>query len=195
MPRQREFDPQQALQAIKDVFWEYGYEGGSMARIEAATGLRKQSLYRAIGDKRAMYLASLRDYDMHEVTAAKRMLRGPGAPIERFDTLLRAIIDNALTSGDRRGCLLCNASVDQAPLDAATEELVLKMMQGFLQAIAACFSDAPSETAASVAGRAHTALAGYFGLRVMIKAGMDGATLNATREALLTSIRTPACSD
>ena len=135
MPRTREFDTEQALARIKDVFWKHGYEGGSMALIEAETGLKKQSLYRAFGDKRQMYLAALRDYERVEVAAAIEILQAPGEPAARIDDLFAAIIDGAVKNGDRRGCLLCNASVDQAPLDEASEELVGQIMQRFGKAI------------------------------------------------------------
>lgn len=186
MGRHREFDAEQAVRAIKDVFWEHGYEGASMARIEAATGLRKQSLYRAFGDKRAMYLAALRNYDQLEVAAAKGMLRAAGGARENIDSLFKAIIDNALASGDRRGCLLCNASVDQAPLNPQSEALVDAMMQSFRRAIERCLlQDNAFGESANCHDIACAVLAGYFGLRVMIKAGVGLTQLDAARRRLV----------
>lgn len=185
MGRHREFDEQDALRAIKDVFWAHGYEGASMALIESATGLRKQSLYRAFGDKRAMYLAALRDYDMQEVAEATRMLRAPGTAAQRIDTLLAAIIEQALATGDRRGCLLCNASVDQAPVDPPTSELVGRMMRRFLGAIEQCLNAHHRPGDAQATPLACAVLAGYFGIRVMIKAGMPRPVLDSARQTLV----------
>lgn len=190
MPRNREFDTDTALAKIKDVFWQHGYEGASMALIEAATGLKKQSLYRAFGDKRAMYLAALKDYDRIEITAAIGMLKGTAPPKERIDGLLSAIIDNASDSHDRRGCLLCNASVDQAPVDAATDELVEKLMRRFGQAIERCLGEV-HEFAVDERLRCETTntiLAGYFGIRVMIKAGLPRSALDGARRRLLQAL-------
>lgn len=190
MPRHREFDTERALARIKDVFWQYGYEGASMADIEEATGLKKQSLYRAFGGKRQMYLAALRDYDRVEISAAIQMLRQPGPAAERIDTLLATIINNALESGDRRGCLLCNASVDQAPLDEASGELVSVLMRRFETAIDKCLATAP-EFAADATLRKDTAsaiLAGYFGIRVMIKADMGRVVLDRARKRLVAAL-------
>ena len=190
MARHREFELDEAMADIKGVFWEQGYEGASMALIEKATGLKKQSLYRAFGDKRAMYLAALRDYDRNEVTGAITMLKQPGTPQERVDGLLAAIINSALESGDRRGCLLCNGAVDQAPLHADSSELIDQIMQRFEQAIEACLADSPKfasdkelchETACAV-------LAGYFGVRVMIKANLPKPMLDAARQQLVTGL-------
>ena len=72
MARPRAFDPDTALQDVMNVFWKKGYEGASLQDIEAATGLNKQSLYRAFGDKRAMYLAALDIYEKNII--AERIL-------------------------------------------------------------------------------------------------------------------------
>lgn len=187
MARYREFDTDEAVACIKDVFWENGFEGASMALIEVATGLKKQSLYRAFGDKRAMYLTALRDYDRIEVTLAIQMLQQPGLPRERIDNLLSTIINNALDSSDRRGCLLCNASVDQAPLNEASSEVVEKIMQRFERALEHCLTDVPALAADSQLRREYacTMLAGYFGIRVMIKAGMTRPMLDGARKRLV----------
>lgn len=55
MPRPRQFDEAVALQRLAEVFSRHGYEGTSTAMLVEATGLGKQSLYNAFGDKRAMY--------------------------------------------------------------------------------------------------------------------------------------------
>jgi len=45
MGRPREFNDDDVLNALRDVFWEHGYEGTSYADIMAATDLKKGSLY------------------------------------------------------------------------------------------------------------------------------------------------------
>ena len=62
MARQREFDEDKVLDALRDVFWEHGYDGTSYSNIMAATGLQKGSLYAAYGDKRALYQKALSRY-------------------------------------------------------------------------------------------------------------------------------------
>lgn len=43
MARPREFEPEEALDAIMGVFWRQGYEGTSLQDIEAATGLNNKA--------------------------------------------------------------------------------------------------------------------------------------------------------
>ena len=117
MARPREFDPDEALEAIMHVFWERGFEGTSLNDIEVATGLNKQSLYRVFRDKRDMYLRSLIRYDETEVAAAAKILGSPGSARDRFKRLFDDVLSTAIRYNDRRGCFLCNAATDQAQLD------------------------------------------------------------------------------
>jgi TetR/AcrR family transcriptional regulator, transcriptional repressor for nem operon len=57
--RSKSFSPAATLQQVADVFVERGYDGASLAQLEAASGLGKQSLYNTFGDKKAMYLAAV----------------------------------------------------------------------------------------------------------------------------------------
>jgi TetR/AcrR family transcriptional regulator, transcriptional repressor for nem operon len=57
--RSKSFSPATTLQQVANVFVERGYDGASLAQLEAASGLGKQSLYNAFGDKKAMYLGAV----------------------------------------------------------------------------------------------------------------------------------------
>ncbi len=56
MSRPVEFSRDDARNAIADVFAAHGYEGTTLAMLTDASGLGKQSLYNAFGDKEHMYL-------------------------------------------------------------------------------------------------------------------------------------------
>ena len=124
MARPRTFEPKDALDAIKMLFWEGGYHGTSMSDIEAATGLKKPSLYRVFGDKRQMYLSALRDYGKKEFVTFVPGNVDPGSAKTLFANFFTGIIER----DDRRGCFVCNASIDQAQTDEATRRCVQKLM-------------------------------------------------------------------
>lgn len=188
MPRNRSFDPEEALEIIKDVFWEYGYEGASIQDIEAATGLKKQSLYRLFGDKRGMYLAAIRHYDRHEVQEVNALLFQRGAARTRFERVFNCIIDLAIKNGDRRGCFLCNASVDQAQLDGETQGAVSKIMDQMRRNFEEALLVSDDYKSARIREpKAAELMAAYFGLRVLIKANMPEAFL---RKAAKSAVRT-----
>ena len=190
MARPREFEPDEAMANVKDVFWRLGFEGASMSDLEAATGLGKQSLYRVFGDKRGMYLSALRHYEENEARDAFRLLKGEGTAKERVARLFDYVIGDAVASGDRRGCFLCNAAVDQAQLDDETKKSVTRMMAttraAFDDALKA--SEPYRRSAKKRDAKALQLLAGYFGLRVMIKANMEETALRAAARAVVDGI-------
>lgn len=189
MARYREFDTEETLRKIMDVFWELGYEGASMSRIEAATGLKKQSLYRAYGDKRSMYLASLQEYERKDIAEANKILRAGETGKAGINNLFWEIIDHVTKTGDRRGCLLCNASVDQAQLDEASQQLVEQLIRRFQSSVASCLvRDSPGLDEQGIRSKSNAVLAAYFGIRVLIKSGCDVEHLHEARENLITSL-------
>lgn len=189
MARPREFEPDTALSNITEVFWRQGFEGTSMHDIEAATGLKKQSLYRAFGDKRGMYLAALRHYEETEVYGALDLLAAPGSARAKVERLFKGLLD-AVEKNDRRGCFLCNASTDQAQLDPQTKawvtETLGRLERGFRSALAV---SAPYDKNVSVRNKtAARVLATYLGLRVLVKAGTPLASLKSTARQTLAGI-------
>lgn len=177
MARQREFDEDVVLDALRNVFWEHGYEGTSYADIMAATGLKKGSLYAAFGDKRALYHKAIARYDDQIVSAGVKMLRNETlSPRRRIENLMNGPVETAGTREGRLGCLLCNAATDQASLDPATENAVTQSMARMREAISFAIKDAE---------KADHILAAYFGARVLVKAGMQKEMLKTIRDQTL----------
>jgi len=180
MARPREFDNDKVLDALRDVFWEHGFEGTSYAQIVAATGLLKGSLYSAFGDKRSLYRHALERYDSGVVADGVTMLRDESlSGAQRIDALMQSLVDAAETQKGRWGCLLCNAAVDQAPFDKETEVTVLQSMKRIKDALAIALSG----TRASDQAELMWAL--YFGGRVVIKSGSSKETLMAIKRQAL----------
>ncbi len=59
MAREKQFNDAEVLESAADVFAAHGFQGTSLAMLLEATGLGKQSLYNAFGDKRELYLQAL----------------------------------------------------------------------------------------------------------------------------------------
>jgi TetR/AcrR family transcriptional regulator, transcriptional repressor for nem operon len=59
MARPREFDDLVVLDQVADVFTAHGYNGTSMHMLAEATGMGKQSLYNAFGDKETLYVQAV----------------------------------------------------------------------------------------------------------------------------------------
>ena len=106
--RPREFDKSQALEAAMETFWERGYEGTGLSDLEACTGLGRQSLYNAFGDKRALFDDALRHYQDTYFEPMLKQLAAPGSPIENIKTVLSWWEERAKRR-TLRGCLVANS--------------------------------------------------------------------------------------
>ena len=188
MGRPREFDEDKALAKIMDVFWEKGFEGTSMSDLETATGLRKGSLYAAFGDKRALYRKSVALYDRTAIDESVAVLTGVDAPERRIGKFLQAPIDAVAVAKDRRGCFLCNASIDQATIDPETQRSItgsFERLGGVLEKVLWELGTIDNSRRRAVAQHL---LSVYFGLRVLARAGQPVRMLKAAREAALHSV-------
>ncbi|MEM1429344.1 MAG: TetR/AcrR family transcriptional regulator [Pseudomonadota bacterium] len=191
--RPREFDPEEMLSKIMHLFWENGYEATGLSDIIAATGMGKASLYSAFGNKRAMYLKALAQYEILMVDAAVAILRAHDrAPLDRIDAYLSAPLVAVRDEADRRGCFLCNAAADRASLDGKTGALVLRGYGKMRSAVAAALQDAdPDLDAASIARNAQLIVTVYSGMRVMSRSGMEVADLALAKDAVLANLTPP----
>lgn len=91
-------------------FWTHGYEGTSLDRLERATGLGRQSLYNAFGDKQALFSAALDRYRAEVADPLASVLDAdePLAAVRAYlDAQVRLLEDDRLPAG----CLIaasCN---------------------------------------------------------------------------------------
>ena len=56
--RPRAYDSEQALDRLTEVFWNKGFDDASLDDLAQAAGMNRPSLYRAFGDKAAMFRAT-----------------------------------------------------------------------------------------------------------------------------------------
>lgn len=183
MARLREFDDRKALETVRDLFWQKGYEGTSYADLSAATGLGRGSLYAAYGDKHALYRKALTLYIDEEVQAAVAILEGAEqSGADRIRAYLDLVVDAAGVQQDRRGCFLCNAAIDMASDDPETGVMVREAMNAMRDALRQALEDCevPDKAAA-----AEHLLAVYAGMRTMARAGLDITQLKRARDAAL----------
>ncbi len=180
MARPRKFDEAEVKNALRDVFWEHGYDGASYSDIMSATGLNKGSLYASFGDKRALYQHAISDYDREFVSPGVKMLRDDSlSPKARIEGLFSSLVDAAETVKGRWGCLLCNAAIDQAPFDDEVEDTVSASMSRLRKAISHCVKNTPA------ADKADLIWTSYFGGHVMVKAGYSKAVLKKNKAEIL----------
>ena len=78
--RPREFDEDDVLDRVVRQFWQHGYEATSLTDLVIATGVQKGSLYKAFGDKHALFMMALDRYVTNaERETRNRLQHGPSA--------------------------------------------------------------------------------------------------------------------
>lgn len=190
MGRPREFDTGDALENAMIAFWDNGYEGTSLQDLMSATGLRKQSLYGAFGNKKDIYIACLKHFEETRLRHSIRILEAPGSARERIGTLLQRVIDRTCNENDRSGCLLCNAAVDRATVCDETGAVVDDYLRRFEDAFANALNGSSPYDRDEALRRKHARamLAAYFGLNVLAKGGAARSVLEDVLNTALDTV-------
>lgn len=124
--RPRAFDPEVALGQAREVFWDAGYAASSLDELSEAMHINRPSVYAAFGDKRDLYVATVRRYQA-QMRAALRPF------FEETLTLRQAlerIYDVAVTvysrgAGGGRGCYTVATAVTPSISDPEIRQLLL----------------------------------------------------------------------
>src|SRR6202795_1936231 len=114
MARPRSFDPDEALDLARDVFWQHGFQSTSLDDITAATGLAKPSLYAAFGDKNALFLKVLERYHARIVAQAERIINDGPSARDAVHRWLTGFVPFCSGVKGKRGCLSINTAADGA---------------------------------------------------------------------------------
>ncbi|MFC3982519.1 TetR/AcrR family transcriptional regulator [Streptosporangium jomthongense] len=122
MARTKEFDPEVALEAALQLFWERGYEATSMSDLVDRLGIGRASLYATFGGKHDLYLKALRRYANSRNPSPVELLSQPGAALPAVRGLIELYTEDSI--GDRRGCMIVNAAGELLPGDERVAGIV-----------------------------------------------------------------------
>jgi AcrR family transcriptional regulator len=113
--RPRAYDPGEALQAARDIFWVKGYAATSLDDIVAATGMNRPSLYAAFGDKEAIYLSALKMQGELLVSAIEGAVKLDIKLKAFLDLFFARCIDSYLQGAQGpRGCFLVGTALTES---------------------------------------------------------------------------------
>lgn len=187
MPRTKEFEPEEALDAAMQLFWRNGYAATSIRDLLDGMGIGYGSLYNTFGDKHALFLACLDRFRELRTSWIDEVLEVSG--LSGIEEVFRRTVDGLVGFEPRRGCLLANTAVELGPHDA---EVAAKISR-YVRHTEAVFERAvirAQEAGEIPADRDPRALARFLvnalhGMRVLARVGTDRAVLeDAVRVAL-----------
>jgi TetR/AcrR family transcriptional repressor of nem operon len=161
---------EKAIEAALEVFWRQGYDGTSVEDLLAATGLHKGSLYKAFGDKRALFITSLERYMSYMHDGWKQTRAANASP----KNALRQWFHGLVTfKGAFKGCLVANSSAEIAPRDpeiaAMLRRFTSTFQAGFAETVkhGKALGEFPPHVDSNLAGELLVIV--MFGLRVVGK--------------------------
>ena len=115
MGRHRTYDSDKVLEAARDAFWTYGYEGTSVADLCRVTGLEKGSLYHAFGDKKQLFLTVLDRYLAYGLQLLEEAFDTDAPILETVRGWLKGTTTWWREGEMDRGCLAINSMVGMGP--------------------------------------------------------------------------------
>jgi AcrR family transcriptional regulator len=110
--RPREFDRGAALLSARDLFWERGYEGVSMADLASKLGLASARIYAAFGSKEDLFREAIEYYESNEGGFADRALAEEPTVIRAIGRMLREGIEVYTRRQGPRGCMVVSAATN-----------------------------------------------------------------------------------
>lgn len=113
--RNRKFKIDEALEAATLIFWEFGYEGASIAALTKAMGINAPSLYNTFGSKENLLFAAIDHYNQTHGAFFARALAEESEGLTMLQRILHQAADIYPAVHLPGGCLVISATVNLNP--------------------------------------------------------------------------------
>ena len=117
--RPRQFDSDQVLDRLVELFWEQGYEATSMSDIVATSGLNKSSIYNSFGSKQELFGQAVDRYLATRAAMLHEVLRDGTSGLDDLAAFLGFVQQEVTGPTGSRGCLAVNTTTELGHCDAA----------------------------------------------------------------------------
>ncbi|OWK97619.1 MULTISPECIES: TetR/AcrR family transcriptional regulator [Chryseobacterium group] len=124
MPRNKEFDYNEKLETVRNLFWKKGYNATSMHDIVATMNLNRSSIYDTYGNKHDLFLKCLSNYASFKERQYLEASKVKGKAIEALEYVIRDVVNQTLA--DDKACLIVNTIFEVAPADKEVKNLLQK---------------------------------------------------------------------
>lgn len=142
MARPRQFDKEETLQKVTQLFWDKGYAETSLSDLCEATKLNRPSLYGAFGNKETIFLKCLEAYREKEFPKIMEGLEEESYPLAK----IRRIISNYSTflsdCSQPCGCLVVACQHQRNILPESVRSYLEKIHADFVRLFEKLFAEA-----------------------------------------------------
>ena len=190
MARRREFDVDEALDAVLCVFWRKGYEGASYTDLTKAAGVERPALYSAFGNKEALFRKALARYYERYLDFFPAALEKPTSR-EVAAHILFSAAELHPRYPDNPGCLGIHGVLAGTDESEPVRRALIEARAGGEASLRERFERAKEEgdlpKSVDCAGLAAFVMAVSHGMAVQAKAGFKRETLEAVAEQALST--------
>ncbi len=192
MPRPATFNAEAVLERAMLLFWTQGYAGTSIQDLVEGTDLLRGSLYHTFGDKRSLYIQTLRRYGHLALAQTFEDWKQEESILNNLRAVLMQIVEMPKAE-QRRGNMVCNCIVEVVPHDPEIAHIVEEILDEFKGAFQSRLAEAQHAGELDVRTNT-TALARYLvssiqGLCVTAKGGAARGELLDIVEVTLSVVR------
>ncbi|MEM9134914.1 MAG: TetR/AcrR family transcriptional regulator [Actinomycetota bacterium] len=172
--RPRQFDGDDVLATVVELFWEQGYAATSIGDVVARTGLSKSSLYGAFGSKEELFRRALESYLGDHRTMIEAMVADGPKGLAAIDAFFDRVGAQAGGPEAANGCFIVNTSAELGTMEPSVVECGAEhraiLRAGFTTALEGAV-DVGEFPADRVAPTANVLVTLALGLAVMIRGG------------------------
>ncbi|MEL6111115.1 MAG: TetR/AcrR family transcriptional regulator [Planctomycetota bacterium] len=188
----KQFDPDEALDSAMRVFWARGYESAPVSELMKAMSLSKKSLYDTFGNKRTLFIKSLRRYAQVMGAEISLALNKDVSPMKNLKYLLRSWQKQATQRGSV-GCMIGTNVADFDLSDPEVAGILRSMLEHVEQAFHRCLKAAveAGELDASVKTRdvARTLVAVSQGMALLGRVQESETFLNSAEAGVMSLLQ------
>ena len=135
MAQSKHFDEHEVLDRAVDLFWRKGYNATSANNLVDELGLSRSSIYDTYGDKKTLYLKSLKRYNTQIVREVIDLINNSINIKETIRNIFDSIIKQDICSKTPKGCFMVNSAIELSNLDIEVAKIVRQNQYEFENAL------------------------------------------------------------
>lgn len=172
MARTKTFDENAVLDKAVHLFWEKGFLATSAEDLVNTLGICRASLYDTYGNKRELFIKSLKKYIEEESEPHISFLLTSD---DAKKSIAKVFNDIIVADNVKHGCLVVNASVEFSGQDLEIQSLIKNNNDKIIKALGAVIKKSQANgkmsNKANAGNIAHYIYNNIIGLRVNVKTG------------------------
>ncbi len=189
VPRNREFDIDDALEKAMHLFWKKGYVDTSIRDLAEHIGVSHAGIYSAFGDKEGLFKASIEKYAREILDVMFCPLEGPDAGRKQIEMLFSYVINGIREGVFRNGCFITNSAVEFAgvggPITLFVQRSFKRQVKAFENALNLAVKKAEVRPDLDVKRIACSLTTTFYGASVLARAGLPMTVLEESAAAAI----------